>query len=98
VSSYSPPDDEETSGSATSDGRDVATQRSIETVSKLSRRDKAIAVLAISTTSAVVAVLAFGHLVPDSAFAERVAQTLRDLGIDAGALLRDVSRTISNLF
>ena len=97
MSSYSPPDEEETSGSEATDGQDVTAQRSVETVAGLSRTEKAIGILAVATASGVIAVLAFGHLVPNSAFADQVAQALRQAGIDAGRLLSELGRAINSL-
>ncbi|WP_299267511.1 hypothetical protein [Halorientalis sp.] len=97
MSSYSPPDDEETSGSEATDGRDVGTQRSFEAVAGLSRVEKAIGILAVAIAGGVVAALAFGQLVPDSALAEQVARALRRAGIDAGGVLSELGRAIDSL-
>ncbi len=82
MSSYKPPEDEKTEGSETTDNRNVDAERTLETVEGLSRRDKAIAVVAIALASGVIAALAFGQTVPDSEFAEVVASWLRSIGID----------------
>jgi hypothetical protein len=94
MSSYSPPDSEETSGDEAADGRDVGARRSIETVAGLSRLEKAIGILAIATAAGVIAALSFGQYVPDSSFADQAARALRQVGIDAGRLLSETGHAI----
>ena len=82
MSSYKPPEDKKTEGSETTENRDIDSERTLETVQGLSRRDKAIAVVAMALAAGVIAGLAFGQVVPDSEFAEVVADWLRAVGID----------------
>ncbi len=82
MSSYTPPEEDKTEGSETTENRNINTDRTLETVDGLSRRDKGIAIIAMALAAGVIAALAFGHLVPDSEFAEVVARWLRSIGID----------------
>ena len=95
MSSYTPPEEDKTEGSETTDNRDIKSERTIETVDGLSRRDKVLAVVAMAVAGGVVAGLAYGQLAPNSEFADVVAGWLRAIGIDLSTVPSGLVRRVA---